>query len=78
MVSRIIDIVWAFSVSVYWVINAIVTYDSTLLIKLLYNRLVKLDEGENVKETKKKNIHQQLEEKPDELSDDSDGAYCLD
>ena len=42
---------------------------------MFYNRLVKLDEGDKVKETKKKNIHQQLEEKPDELSDDSDGLY---
>lgn len=30
-------------------------------------------EEEVAKETKKRNIHQQLEEKPDELSDDSDG-----
>lgn len=31
-------------------------------------------EEEVAKETKKRNIHQQLEEKPDELSDDSDGS----
>ena len=48
------------------------TYDSTLLGKLLYSRFLKTAD-DSIKETKKKNIHQQLEEKPDELSDDSDG-----
>lgn len=51
------------------------TYDSTLLAKLLYSRLMRTTEDEVAKETKKRNIHQQLEEKPDELSDDSDGSY---
>lgn len=50
------------------------TYDSTLLAKLLYSRLMRTTEEEVAKETKKRNIHQQLEEKPDELSDDSDGS----
>ena len=51
---------------VWWV----VTYDSTLLEQLFYNRLMKSEDSE-LPEIKKKNIHQQLEEKPEELSDDS-------
>ena len=50
------------------------TFDSTLLGKLFYARLLKLDLDEPKKEKAKKNIHQQLEEKPDEMSDDSDGT----
>ena len=49
------------------------TFDSTLLGKLFYAKLLKLDLDEPKKEKVKKNIHQQLEEKPDEFSDDSDG-----
>jgi hypothetical protein len=56
-----------------------VTFDSTLLGKLFYAKLLKLDLEEPKKEKAKKNIHQQLEEKPDEFSDDSDGmcAFCI-
>lgn len=53
--------------------SSVVTFDSTLLGKLFYAKLLKLDLEEPKKEKVKKNIHQQLEEKPDEFSDDSDG-----
>ena len=38
--------------------------------QLFYNRLTKSEDSE-LPEIKKKNIHQQLEEKPEEMSDDS-------
>lgn len=53
------------------------TFDSTLLGKLFYAKLLKLDLEEPKKEKVKKNIHQQLEEKPDEFSDDSDGRRAI-
>ena len=49
------------------------TFDSTLLGKLFYSKLMKLDAEEAKNEKPRKNIHQQLEEKPDEFSDDLDG-----
>lgn len=50
------------------------TFDSTLLGKLFYSKLMKTDVEEANPAKLRKNIHQQLEEKPGEFSDDSDGG----
>lgn len=73
MVSPTIVIVLVVSVNVYRENECIVTFDSTHSWKLFYSKLMKLDTEEAKNEKPRKNIHQQLEEKPDEFSDDLDG-----
>ena len=53
--------------------NGIVIYDATLLGQLFYAKLLKPDTEGMKKEKHQRNIHQQLEENPYDVYDDSEG-----
>ena len=53
--------------------NNIVIFDATLLGQLFYAKLLKPDTDGMRKEKHQRNIHQQLEENPYDVYDDSEG-----